>query len=151
VESQHLFIFPYAALDCILQRKEDNSMKENELREAQIEMLGKQRARHHKIFRENMGRGTNPDGSDAYWKAKKKFDDADRAMKKIEKEIARLTTGGTPLPPPELEDRFPGLKEKAKKHKVGKKGTVTVKGSSGPNAPAGTQTKPSQSKVKLGG
>jgi len=57
-----------------------------------IAMLGKERARQHKIFTENMGRGTNPDGSDAYWEAKKKFDDADRKLKAIEKELARLQT-----------------------------------------------------------
>ncbi len=103
-------------------------MKENELREAQIGMLGAQRARHHKIFRDNMGRGTNPDGSKEYWEAKKKFDKADRKMKEIEKEIARLTTGGKPLSPSEFEKKFPHA---------------------GANMPPGVQTQPSQSKVKL--
>ncbi|MGY5881206.1 MAG: hypothetical protein RTV31_13200 [Candidatus Thorarchaeota archaeon] len=61
-------------------------------KEALIAMLGRERAKQHKIFRENMGRGTNPDGSDEYWEAKKKFDTADRIMKAIEKELANLQT-----------------------------------------------------------
>ena len=104
-------------------------MKENELREAQIGMLGKERERQHKIFTDNMGRATNPDGSDEYWEAKEKFDRADRKMKEIEKEIARLTTGGKPLSPSEFENKFPSNK----------------------NIPPGSQIQPSQTKVKLSG
>ena len=61
-------------------------------KEALIAMLGRQREKQVTIFRANMGRGTNPDGSEAYWEAKKKFDDADRAIKAIEKELAKLQT-----------------------------------------------------------
>ena len=120
-------------------------------KDSQIAILGKELEKQKQIFLANMGRGTNPDGSDEYWEAKAKFDAADRKIKELDKELARLITGGTPLPPPEFRDKFPFAKKKATKRKVGKKGAATVKGPSGPHSSDGTQIQPSQSKVISGG
>ena len=57
---------------------------------AQIKKLGRELGKQKAIFKKNAGRAINPDGSEAYWKAKKAFDAADRRIKEIEKELARL-------------------------------------------------------------
>ncbi len=96
------------------------------IKDRHIARLGKELEKQKAIFHANAGRGTNPDGSDEYWEAKAKFDAADRKIKKLEKELARLITGGKPLDPPSFEIEFPDLKDAE-----------------------GTQTQPSQSKVKV--
>ncbi|MHA1480886.1 MAG: hypothetical protein ACTSQZ_05645 [Candidatus Thorarchaeota archaeon] len=60
----------------------------------QIKKLGQELSKQKGIFQKHAGRAINPDGSDAYWAAKGKFDAADRKIKEIEKEIAHLLTGG---------------------------------------------------------
>ena len=95
------------------------------LKDRHIAKLGKELEKQKAIFHAHMGRGTNPDGSDEYWEAKAKFDAADRKIKKLEKELARLITGGKPLDPPSFANEFPDLNAE------------------------GTQTQPSQSKVKV--
>ena len=44
------------------------------------------------IFQKYMGRAINPDYSEEYKEAKKKFDAADRMIKALDKEIAELIT-----------------------------------------------------------
>ena len=97
-----------------------------------IAILSKELENQKTIFQEHMGRAINPDGSEAYWLAKTQFDAADKKIKELEKEIARIITGGTPPSPQEIEEKFPYIKKKSA-------------------PPAGTQNQPSQSKVKLGG
>ena len=95
-------------------------------KDSQIAKLGKELGKQKTIFKENSYRAINPDGSNEYWAAKAKFDRADRKIKKLEKELARLITGGKPLDPPRFAEEFFPV---------------------GANAPAGVHSKPSQSKV----
>ncbi|MHA1907459.1 MAG: hypothetical protein ACW98Y_09215 [Candidatus Thorarchaeota archaeon] len=96
------------------------------IKDRQIARLGKQLEKAKVIFLAQAGRATNPDGSDEYWAAKKKFDAADRKIKKLEKELARLITGGEPLDAPSFDNKFPDLDDTD-----------------------GLQSQPSQSKVKV--
>jgi hypothetical protein len=105
-----------------------------------IAILSKELEKQKAIFRKHMGRAINPDGSDEYKEAKTEFDAADRKIKELDKEIARIVTGGTPLSPKELKEKFPYLPKRSKKRQAKKKST----------SPAGQQTQPSQSKVRLG-
>ena len=109
-------------------------------KDSQIKILNMELARQNAIFRKYMGRAINPNNSDEYKEAKTKFDAADRRIKELDKELARLVTGGDPLSPHEFEGRFPYLRKQSKQRKSKKQ----------KNVPAGTQIQPSQSKVKLG-
>ncbi|MHA1636503.1 MAG: hypothetical protein ACTSUB_00665 [Candidatus Thorarchaeota archaeon] len=60
------------------------------------EALGKELSKQKAIFQENAGRAINPDGSDAYWEAKGKFDAADRQIKAIEQELAKIALASEP-------------------------------------------------------
>ena len=57
-----------------------------------IEMLSKELARQRAIFQKHQGRVINPDNSPEYDAAKTAFDAADRKIKALDKEIARLIT-----------------------------------------------------------
>ena len=64
--------------------------------------LGKQKA----IFRKNSSRVINPDNTPEYDAAKTAFDTADRRIKELEQEIARLVTGGEPHEPTIFDKMF---------------------------------------------
>ena len=57
-----------------------------------IAMLGEELSKQKAIFQKHAGRVINPDNSPEYEAAKKSFDAADRKIKSLEKEIARLMT-----------------------------------------------------------
>ncbi len=57
-----------------------------------IAMLGEELSKQKAIFQKHQGRVINPDNSPEYETAKKAFDDADRKIKSLEKEIAKLLT-----------------------------------------------------------
>ncbi len=59
-------------------------------------VLGEELSKQKAIFKKYAGRAINPDGSDAYWEAKKKFDAADRQIKAIEKELAKIALASEP-------------------------------------------------------
>ena len=65
-------------------------------RQRQIEALQEGLKRQKAIFNKYAGRVINPDNSEEYQEAKKKFDEADRRIKAIEKELARLIAGEEP-------------------------------------------------------
>jgi hypothetical protein len=108
---------------------------------SQIKLLGKEIEKQKRIFRKHMGKAINPDGSEEYRDAKSKFDAADRKIKDLDKELARLVTDGEPLDPVEFHERFPYLGRKPKKQKSKLSNEI----------PAGAQINPSQSKVKHSG
>jgi hypothetical protein len=57
-----------------------------------IEMLSKEITRQRAIFNKHSARVINPDNSPEYKAAKEAFDAADRKIKSLDKEIARLLT-----------------------------------------------------------
>lgn len=57
-----------------------------------IDMLTVMQNEQKAIFQKYSGRVINPDGSDEYKEAKKKFDRADRMIKMLDVEIAQLLT-----------------------------------------------------------
>jgi len=57
-----------------------------------IEMLGTELSKQKAIMMKHQGRAINPDNSPEYDVAKTAFDAADRKIKSLEKEIARLLT-----------------------------------------------------------
>ena len=59
-------------------------------KKTRLEQLRREWKKQKGIFNKYAGRAINPDGSEGYWEAKAKFDDADRRIKEIEKEIAHL-------------------------------------------------------------
>jgi hypothetical protein len=61
-----------------------------------IKALGAALAQQKAIFEKYQGRAINPDGSEEYLEAKKKFDAADRRIKAIEKELAQIEAAREP-------------------------------------------------------
>ncbi len=57
-----------------------------------IAMLSDELAKQRAIFQKYQGRVINPDNSPEYEEAKKAFDAADRKIKSLDKELARLIT-----------------------------------------------------------
>ncbi|MFW9849629.1 MAG: hypothetical protein ACFFF4_10820 [Candidatus Thorarchaeota archaeon] len=57
-----------------------------------IEILREEMNRQRAIFNKHAGRAINPDNSPEYAAAKEAFDAADRKIKSLDKEIARLLT-----------------------------------------------------------
>jgi hypothetical protein len=64
---------------------------DQESRDGMIEELNAAKREQQGIFNKHAPRAINPDNSEAYTIAKKAFDKADRAIKAIDKEIAKLT------------------------------------------------------------
>ncbi len=61
-------------------------------KEGLIAMLGKELAKQKQIFKDNSYWATKADGSDKYWASKEIFDAADKKIKTLEKELARIQT-----------------------------------------------------------
>ncbi|MHA1961213.1 MAG: hypothetical protein ACW99U_13380 [Candidatus Thorarchaeota archaeon] len=61
-------------------------------KEELVKMLNAELSKQKAIFEKNAGRAINPDGSEEYWAAKAAFDSADRKIKSLEKELARILT-----------------------------------------------------------
>jgi len=99
-------------------------------KERQIKLLRAGLAAQQAIFNKHAPRAINPDNSKAYTIAKKAFDLADRRIKEINKELARLICEESPKihPPSIFDEKFPYVKESSNKVKITKKGVATEKG-----------------------
>ena len=64
---------------------------DQETRNSMIKELNAAKREQEAIFRKHAPRAINPDNSEAYTIAKTAFDKADRMIKAIDKEIAKLT------------------------------------------------------------
>jgi len=99
-------------------------------KERQIKLLRAGLAKQQAIFNKHAPRAICPDNSKEYTIAIKAFNLADRRIKEINRELARLICEeSSKIHPPSIyEEKFPYVKESSKKVKIAKKGVATKEG-----------------------